>query len=60
MNEEVVLEYVLERNQIEDLLSELDRLLSYVNHYQFKIRFTDELIVIIPYTSPVEIKCPKQ
>jgi len=52
-------EIILERNRVECLVNNLTELLKVESHYQFKLRFDEKTLTIIPHASPVEIVLKK-
>ena len=48
-------EVILQRDRVECLVRELTAMLKVESHFQFKIRFDQEKITVIPHASPVEI-----
>jgi len=52
-------EIILERDRVECLVENLKLVLEVKSHYQFKLRFDEKTLTIIPHASPVEIVLKK-
>jgi len=59
MNTPQYIEYILNRDKIICLTDNLSRLLSNEEYHQFKIRFSNTEIVVIPHAEPINISLRK-